>query len=122
MKMDEDIKIVLLFSVVLLLVFAAAFFSKSVKGPAEEGGFLDGIVLEIDEESILVETYDRTTWEELPEVIIVSKEVSNVAGVPDLVVGEEVRVLYKEILEEEGATARIDNPITIYKLSELKEQ
>ena len=122
MKMDKDIKIVLLFAVVLLLVFAIAFFSKSVKGPTEEGGFLDGIVLEIDEESILVETYDRTTWEKLPEVIIVSKEVSNVAGTPDLAIGEEVRVLYKKIIEEEGATARIDNPITIYKLSELKEQ
>lgn len=103
-------KLCMLFAIVLLLVGGCNEMSQN---------YFTGTILKITDNYFIVSPDDSEPIRETDDMVLVPKEVVSANGVPELVVGERIQVVYNEMeLTDEGAI--IDIVYAIYKENDLE--
>lgn len=103
-------------SLILALIVAACLTACS----KEKGqDYLNAQVLEITETELLVMCIDEFTGQLTDTTISVSKDIISADGIPELAVGDEIRVVYDfNKVDKLGDPVKIKQVYAIYLLSE----
>lgn len=103
-------KLCMLFAIVLLLVGGCNEKSQN---------YFTGTILKITDNYFIVSPDDSEPIRETSDNILVPKEVVSANGVPELVVGERIQVVYNE-MEQTDEGVIIDIVYAIYKENDLE--
>lgn len=105
----------------LLLVFMMLFCIASLVGCNDKGqDYFNADVLEINDSYILVECLETTSGViSSGTEVEVSTEVVNANGIPEIAVGDSIRVVFTGVLETDPP--RLQNVFAIYLLDENEE-
>lgn len=101
----------------ILFVFVAC---KQEKEEAKEEAYFHAIILEIQEQSILVQPLEGEEELQSADLISVSKNVKSEEEVPDLKIGDQVKVVYDGRIAE-SYPAQIHQVYGIYRIDQQTE-
>lgn len=101
-------KIMLLLTIMLLVVTGCETKNNYFKGTISEITDIYFVVIPDEDEPI----------KKIGDIVLVPKEVISTDGVPDIIVGERVQIVYKDAKKSDDG-AKIDVVFAIYKESDL---
>ena len=81
--------------------------------------YLNATVLEITDTEIIAEGIDEPTSQLTGKTLAVSKNVISASGIPEIEVGDEIRVVFDfSKVDKQGTSVRIEHVYAIYLLDE----